>query len=65
MQATSLTIRAADGGEVFVRRWAPLGTAKAAVQIAHGLAEHGGRYARLAQALTDASYAVYACASRA
>ena len=49
MQATSLTIRAADGGEVFVRRWAPLGTAKAAVQIAHGLAEHGGRYARLAQ----------------
>jgi len=60
MQATSLTIRAADGGEVFVRRWAPLGTAKAAVQIAHGLAEHGGRYARLAQALTDAGYAVYA-----
>lgn len=30
------------------------------VQIAHGLAEHAGRYARLAQALTSAGYAVYA-----
>jgi alpha-beta hydrolase superfamily lysophospholipase len=30
------------------------------VQIAHGLAEHGGRYGPLAAALTDAGYAVYA-----
>ena len=30
------------------------------VQIAHGLAEHAARYARLAEALTAAGYAVYA-----
>lgn len=30
------------------------------VQIAHGLVEHAGRYARLAKALTRAGYAVYA-----
>lgn len=52
---------AADsGGELFVYRWLPQRPPKAVVQIAHGLAEHAGRYARLAQALTDAGYAVYA-----
>jgi alpha-beta hydrolase superfamily lysophospholipase len=60
MPATSCTIRAADGVEIFVRCWVPDAAPKAAVQIAHGLAEHGGRYARLAQALTAAGYAVYA-----
>jgi len=30
------------------------------VQIAHGLAEHAGRYARMAEALNAAGYAVYA-----
>ena len=38
------------------RRRAP----KAVVQIAHGMAEHAGRYARLAAALIAAGYAVYA-----
>jgi alpha-beta hydrolase superfamily lysophospholipase len=33
---------------------------RAVVQIVHGLAEHAGRYARLAQALNAAGYAVYA-----
>jgi alpha-beta hydrolase superfamily lysophospholipase len=43
-----------------VHRWLPEGKPKAAVQIAHGLAEHGARYARLAEALCGAGYAVYA-----
>jgi alpha-beta hydrolase superfamily lysophospholipase len=60
MAATSFTLRAADGVEIFVRRWASEAVPKAAVQIAHGLAEHGGRYARLADALTGAGYVVYA-----
>lgn len=60
MEATSFTLRAADGVEVFARRWAPEAAPKAAVQIAHGLAEHGARYARLADALTGAGYVVYA-----
>jgi alpha-beta hydrolase superfamily lysophospholipase len=49
-----------DGGGIFVRRWLPEGAAQAAVQIAHGLAEHSARYERLASALTSAAYAVYA-----
>jgi len=60
MEATTFTLPAGDGVEIYVRRWAPDGASKAAVQIAHGLAEHGGRYARLAQALTGAGYVVYA-----
>jgi alpha-beta hydrolase superfamily lysophospholipase len=60
MQASTFTVTAPDGAALFVHRWLPDGSAKAVVQIAHGLAEHGGRYARLAQALTEAGYAVYA-----
>ena len=30
------------------------------MQIAHGMGEHAGRYRRLAEALTDAGYVVYA-----
>lgn len=40
--------------------WLPPGPCRAVVQIAHGLAEHAGRYARLAEALTTAGYGVYA-----
>ena len=40
--------------------WSAPSAPKAVVQIAHGLAEHAGRYARLAAALNAAGYAVYA-----
>ncbi len=60
MQASSFTLTAPDGAALFVYRWLPQAPAKAVVQIAHGLTEHAGRYARLAQALTDSGYAVYA-----
>lgn len=56
----TFTLRTADGTELFVYRWLPPGPCKAVVQIAHGLAEHAGRYARLAEALNAAGYAVYA-----
>jgi alpha-beta hydrolase superfamily lysophospholipase len=49
-----------DGGAIFVRRWRPDAPPRLAVQIAHGLAEHGARYERLAVALTGAGFAVYA-----
>ena len=42
------------------RRWLPDGRPRAIVQIAHGLAEHSARYARLAGALNAAGYAAYA-----
>ena len=44
----------------FARRWLPEGPPRAVVQIAHGLAEHSARYARLAAALNAAGYAAYA-----
>ncbi len=49
-----------DGIEVFGHRWTPEGTPRAIVLVAHGLSEHSGRYARLADALVGAGYAVYA-----
>lgn len=60
MRSTTFTLAAPDGATRFVYAWLPEGAAKAALQIAHGLAEHAGRYARLAEALTAAGYAVYA-----
>jgi alpha-beta hydrolase superfamily lysophospholipase len=60
VQRASFTLTAADGVALFVHGWRPEAMARGVVQIAHGLAEHGGRYARLASALTEAGYAVYA-----
>ena len=50
----------ADGATVHVRRWRPDGEPRAVVQISHGMAEHTGRYARLASVLVGAGYAVWA-----
>jgi alpha-beta hydrolase superfamily lysophospholipase len=44
----------------FVRGWMPADAPRACVQIVHGMAEHGGRYARLAAALNREGYAVFA-----
>ena len=60
MPSSTLFLPATDGLPLFVHRWLPDEAPKAVVQIAHGLAEHGGRYARLAGALTSAGYAVWA-----
>ncbi len=40
--------------------WLPDGEPRAVVVISHGLAEHGGRYAALAERLVARNYAVYA-----
>ncbi|HYZ92996.1 MAG TPA: alpha/beta hydrolase [Actinomycetota bacterium] len=45
--------------DLFERTW-PTSTAKGAVVIVHGLAEHSGRYDYVAQSLNKAGYAVYA-----
>src|SRR3546814_1818128 len=50
----------ADGLVLRGYAWLPAGTPQAAVVIAHGMAEHAGRYARFAAALTAAGFAVYA-----
>ncbi len=60
MDATDFTIRSSDGEEVAVFRWSGAGDPRAIVQIAHGMGEHAGRYARLAAALIERGYVVYA-----
>ena len=67
IDATTATMRTGDGLELFVYRWWPAaGTpVRGVVQIAHGAAEHAGRYDRLARVLAAAGYAVYADDHRA
>jgi alpha-beta hydrolase superfamily lysophospholipase len=60
MPGSEFTLRADDGLSLLARRWLPEERARAIVQIAHGLAEHGARYARLAAALNASGYGVYA-----
>ncbi|HEY8430444.1 MAG TPA: alpha/beta hydrolase [Sandaracinaceae bacterium] len=60
MMASSFTLDAPDGSPIHVHRWTPSGEPAGVVQIAHGMSEHGGRYARLARALTERGFAVYA-----
>lgn len=52
--------RLSNGDSAYLYRWLPQGDPVASIQIIHGMAEHGARYARLAKALTGAGYAVYA-----
>ena len=56
---TPFDLRASDGATLAAYRADPHGPARGVVQIAHGLAEHCGRYGRLARALNAAGYAVY------
>ena len=60
MRSSMTTVNAADSTRLHVYRWSPDGEAKAAVLIAHGMAEHAGRYERFAERLTAAGYDVYA-----
>lgn len=62
MQATASSFRsAADGTEIVTYAWADVaGPPAGVVQIAHGLAEHGERYARFARALNAAGFLVHA-----
>ena len=54
------TVTDPDGVTIFVHRWIGAEPVHAVVHLAHGLGEHALRYARLADALTAAGYAVYA-----
>lgn len=60
MDSETLRLEADDGQTLVVHSWVPEASPRATIQIAHGLAEHGLRYARLAEALVAEGYAVYA-----
>ncbi|PUA80026.1 alpha/beta hydrolase [Nocardioides currus] len=49
-----------DGTTLATYTWQDLFVPSASVQVAHGLAEHSSRYARLARALNGAGYLVHA-----
>jgi alpha-beta hydrolase superfamily lysophospholipase len=55
---TSSVPSTVDATPLTVYAWPPLDEPRGVVQIAHGVAEHAGRYDRLARALTAAGYAV-------
>ncbi|KTE36551.1 MULTISPECIES: alpha/beta hydrolase [unclassified Sphingopyxis] len=51
---------AGAGAKLHITHWLPAGRPKAVVLLAHGYAEHAGRYEHVAKRLTYAGYAVYA-----
>ncbi|MGL3823213.1 lysophospholipase [Sphingopyxis sp. R3-92] len=51
---------AGAGAKLHVTHWLPAGRPRAIVLLAHGYAEHAGRYDHVAKRLTDAGYALYA-----
>lgn len=61
MMTERTVLPTADGTDLALRRWAPGdGSARAVVVVAHGMAEHAGRYTRLAASLVAAGYVVLA-----
>jgi alpha-beta hydrolase superfamily lysophospholipase len=50
----------AAGAALHLTRWLPAGPPRAIVLLAHGYAEHAGRYAHVAARLVQAGYGVYA-----
>ena len=60
MTAETFWLEANDRSGLFVNQWLPAGTPKAMVLLAHGMAEHSGRYARLGETLGDAGFGLYA-----
>ncbi|WP_201193413.1 alpha/beta hydrolase [Pseudomonas fluorescens] len=53
-------LTASDRSRLFVNQWLPDTSLKAVILLAHGMAEHSARYARLAQECCAQGYGVYA-----
>lgn len=62
MKTETFTFDSENGVKIFYYKWSPDDGVKplAAVQIAHGMAEHAARYERFAEYLAAAGYIVYA-----
>ncbi len=64
MNHSTFWLTANDHSRLYVNQWMPDVPPKALVMLSHGMAEHSGRYARLAQAVCGAGYGVYALDQR-
>lgn len=57
-------LTASDHCRLYVNQWLPEGTLKAVILLAHGMAEHSGRYTHLAEVLCAQGYGLYALDQR-
>jgi len=64
MVQTETFFESHDGAKLCLHRWSPENEPKAVLHIVHGMAEHGLRYARLAEKLTGAGVEVWAADQR-
>jgi alpha-beta hydrolase superfamily lysophospholipase len=53
-------LKTADGDSLYWQCWMPQGNPRAILLLAHGLAEHSGRYSHFAEFFERRGYAVYA-----
>ncbi len=60
MQHHAFWLNSSDATPIYVNRWFAEQPPKALVMVAHGMAEHSARYARLGAALVAAGYELYA-----
>ncbi|QBF25736.1 alpha/beta hydrolase [Pseudomonas tructae] len=60
MHHDAFWLAASDHCSLYVYQWLPATPIKAVVLLAHGMAEHAGRYQRLGEALSNAGYALLA-----
>ncbi|WP_220815074.1 alpha/beta hydrolase [Pseudomonas paralcaligenes] len=64
MHQQAFWIDASDGTPLHIHRWHADAPPRAVLMIAHGMAEHAARYARLAKRLVRQGYEVYALDQR-
>ncbi|MGX5797654.1 alpha/beta hydrolase [Pseudomonas sp. ArH3a] len=64
MNHSTFWLTANDRSRLYVNQWLPESQARAMIMLSHGMAEHSGRYARLAEALCAAGYGLYALDQR-
>jgi alpha-beta hydrolase superfamily lysophospholipase len=60
MQHVETSYASKDGLKLYSQSWQPDGAPKAVVCLVHGIGEHSGRYAHVAEALCAAGYALCA-----
>ena len=60
MRHDAFWLDASDAVPLFVNHWSGETPPRAVVMLSHGMAEHGGRYARLGEALADVGIDLYA-----
>lgn len=64
MQHEEFNLQMSDGFTAYGQGWHPEGPAKAAVCLIHGLGEHTGRYAYVAEKFTEHHFAILGCDQR-